>query len=77
MVWKSQLYINTIKLYVLELKLSQAIIERTFETIHNGPLQSLAKVLKLVRDKELPTERIASRTRKRTRKIKPRITGNL
>ncbi len=28
----------------------QALIERTFETIHNGPLQTLAKALKRVRD---------------------------
>jgi CHASE2 domain-containing sensor protein len=28
----------------------QALIERTFETIHNGPLQTLAKALKQVRD---------------------------
>jgi CHASE2 domain-containing sensor protein len=28
----------------------QTLIERTFETIHNGPLQTLAKVLKRVRD---------------------------
>ncbi|MCF4968068.1 CHASE2 domain-containing protein [Nostoc sp. CMAA1605] len=31
------------------IKIRQAIIESTFETIHNGPLQSLAKVLQLLR----------------------------
>jgi two-component sensor histidine kinase len=32
----------------------QAIIESTFETIHNGPLQTLAKVLKLCKKSDLP-----------------------
>lgn len=34
------------------IKSRQTLIERTFETIHNGPLQTLAKALKLVRDKK-------------------------
>ncbi|MDP5016280.1 MAG: sensor histidine kinase, partial [Dolichospermum sp.] len=32
----------------------RTMIETTFETIHNGPLQHLAKVLKLVKGQELP-----------------------
>ncbi|HIK04922.1 MAG TPA: CHASE2 domain-containing protein [Trichormus sp. M33_DOE_039] len=34
------------------IKIRQAIIESTFETIHNGPLQSLAKVLQLLHSKD-------------------------
>ncbi|MDM9382735.1 CHASE2 domain-containing protein [Chlorogloeopsis sp. ULAP01] len=34
----------------------QALIERTFETIHNGPLQTLAKALKRVREKDASDE---------------------
>ncbi|RUR80237.1 CHASE2 domain-containing protein [Chlorogloeopsis fritschii PCC 9212] len=34
----------------------QALIERTFETIHNGPLQTLAKALKRVREKDSSDE---------------------
>ncbi|MTJ49585.1 sensor histidine kinase [Dolichospermum sp. UHCC 0259] len=32
----------------------QTMIKTTFETIHNGPLQTLAKVLRLVKRKDLP-----------------------
>ncbi len=43
-------YNQTIK---SEIQSRQTMITNTFETIHNGPLQSLAKVLKLVRGQEL------------------------
>lgn len=36
------------------IKTRQTIIKTTFETIHNGPLQTLAKVLRLVKRKDLP-----------------------
>ncbi|MBV9386190.1 MAG: CHASE2 domain-containing protein [Chroococcidiopsidaceae cyanobacterium CP_BM_ER_R8_30] len=36
----------------------QFIIERTFDTIHNGPLQTLAKVLKQIRDQDLPSNQL-------------------
>lgn len=36
----------------------QLIIERTFDTIHNGPLQTLAQVLRGVRDQDLPPNQL-------------------
>lgn len=38
----------------------QLIIERTFDTIHNGPLQTLAKVLRGVRQHDLPPNQLLS-----------------
>lgn len=38
----------------------QTVIEHTFETIHNGPLQTLAKVLKKVREQDLPPQELLS-----------------
>ncbi len=38
----------------------QFIIERTFETLHNGPLQTLAKLIKQVRDQDLPLDPMLS-----------------
>lgn len=53
----------------------QAMIERTFETIHNGPLQTLAKVLKLVRDEELPTDKLLPEVQKELEKLNHDIRG--
>ncbi len=36
----------------------QFIIERTFDTIHNGPLQTLAKLLKRVREQDVPPKQL-------------------
>lgn len=36
------------------------VIEQTFNTIHNGPLQTLASLLRQVRDAPLPPERLLS-----------------
>jgi hypothetical protein len=36
------------------IKARKTMIEATFETIHNGPLQTLAKILRLVKRKDLP-----------------------
>ena len=38
----------------------QIIIERTFDTIHNGPLQTLAKLLRDAREQELPQNLVVS-----------------
>jgi CHASE2 domain-containing sensor protein len=38
----------------------QIIIERTFDTIHNGPLQTLAKLLRDTREQELPQNQVVS-----------------
>lgn len=37
-----------------KLNAHQVIIERTFETIHNGPLQTLAETLRYIRERSLP-----------------------
>lgn len=39
-----------------ESKACHNLLERTFETIHNGPLQTLAQAIKLIREKDLPPE---------------------
>ena len=36
----------------------QFIIERTFDTIHNGPLQTLAKLLRCVKEQDLPPNQL-------------------
>ena len=38
----------------------QFIIDSTFDTIHNGPLQSLAKLLKSVREQDVPRQELLS-----------------
>ncbi|MBH8572918.1 hypothetical protein I8752_07785 [Nostocaceae cyanobacterium CENA369] len=53
----------------------QAIIERTFETIHNGPLQSLAKVLKLVRYQDLPMQELLPELEKELEKLDRELRG--
>ncbi len=42
----------------LTIKIRHDLIERTFETIHNGPLQTLAKALKLIRERNLPPDEL-------------------
>ena len=38
----------------------QFIIDSTFDTIHNGPLQTLAKLLRSVREQNLPSDQLIS-----------------
>ena len=38
----------------------QLVIEQTFDTIHNGPLQTLAKVLRSVREENMPPNQLLS-----------------
>ncbi|MGF1935728.1 MAG: CHASE2 domain-containing protein [Nostoc sp. ChiQUE02] len=57
------------------LKARQDVIERTFETIHNGPLQSLAKVLKLVRSQELPIKELLPELEKELDKLNHELRG--
>jgi CHASE2 domain-containing sensor protein len=57
------------------IKARQAVIERTFETIHNGPLQTLAKALKLLQDRELPTEKLLLEIHKELEKLNHDIRG--
>ncbi|HEY9834608.1 MAG TPA: CHASE2 domain-containing protein [Stenomitos sp.] len=38
----------------------QVIIDSTFDTIHNGPLQTLAKLLRAIREQDLPRQELIS-----------------
>jgi CHASE2 domain-containing sensor protein/two-component sensor histidine kinase len=53
----------------------QAVIERTFETIHNGPLQTLAKTLKRVREKDSPPEELLVTLEKELEKLNYELRG--
>jgi len=57
------------------IKTRQAIIERTFAEIHNGPLQSLAKVLKLVRDQDEPMNNSLLEIEKELEKLNHELRG--
>jgi CHASE2 domain-containing sensor protein len=57
------------------IKTRQAIIERTFAEIHNGPLQSLAKVLKLVRDQDVPMNTLLLEIEKDLEKLNHELRG--
>jgi len=53
----------------------QVIIERTFETIHNGPLQTLAKTLKSVREQSLPPKELLPELEKELEKLNHELRG--
>lgn len=53
----------------------QTVIERTFETIHNGPLQTLAKALKRVRDRDLPANELLGELEKELEKLNQELRG--
>jgi CHASE2 domain-containing sensor protein len=57
------------------IKVRQAIIERTFETIHNGPLQSLAKIFKLVRNRDIPLENLLPELEQEIEKLNQELRG--
>ncbi|MCF2145144.1 CHASE2 domain-containing protein [Desmonostoc muscorum LEGE 12446] len=59
----------------LGIKTRQDVIERTFETIHNGPLQSLAKVLKMVRCQDLPIKELLPELEKELEKLNHELRG--
>ncbi|CBN54860.1 MULTISPECIES: CHASE2 domain-containing protein [Kamptonema] len=43
-----------------QIKQRQQIIERTFDTIHNGPLQTLAQLMRKAREQNLPSNQLRS-----------------
>ena len=53
----------------------QAIIESTFETIHNGPLQNLAKILKLLRGNDLTTKELLLKLEKELEQLDKDLRG--
>jgi hypothetical protein len=58
-----------------EIKARQAIIEITFETIHNGPLQSLARVLRLVRGQDLSINKLLPELEQELEKLNQELRG--
>ncbi|MDZ7958824.1 MAG: CHASE2 domain-containing protein [Aulosira sp. DedQUE10] len=58
-----------------EINAHHTMIERTFETIHNGPLQTLAKVLKLVRDQNLPSDKLLPEIQTELEKLNHDLRG--
>jgi hypothetical protein len=59
----------------LGMKTRQAVIENIFETIHNGPLQSLAKVLKLVRCRDITTQELLPEIEQELEKLNYELRG--
>jgi two-component sensor histidine kinase len=57
------------------IKARQAVIECTFETIHNGPLQSLAKILKLLRGNDLTTKELLLKLEKELEQLDHDLRG--
>jgi CHASE2 domain-containing sensor protein/two-component sensor histidine kinase len=57
------------------MKARQAIIESTFETIHNGPLQSLAKVLRLLQCQNTSTPEVLPEIEKELEKLNHELRG--
>jgi hypothetical protein len=65
-------YNQTIK---SEIQFRQNMMTSTFETIHNGPLQSLAKVLKLVKGQELPVNNLLPLIEKELEELNQELRG--
>jgi len=57
------------------MKTRQDVIESTFETIHNGPLQSLAQVLKLIRCENTNTQELLPKIEKELEKLNHELRG--
>ena len=58
-----------------KLNARQVIIERTFETIHNGPLQTLAETLRYIRDRTLPTNELLPFVEEELEKLNYELRG--
>jgi len=53
----------------------QTMIKTTFETIHNGPLQTLAKVLRLIKRKDLPINNLLPLIEKELEELNQELRG--
>ncbi|MEA5576392.1 sensor histidine kinase [Anabaena sp. UHCC 0451] len=58
-----------------EIKARQAIIDIVFETIHNGPLQSLDRVLRLVRGEDLSINKFIPEIEQELEKLNQELRG--
>jgi hypothetical protein len=56
-------------------KARQNLIELKIETIHNGPLQSLAKVLKIVKEQDLPVNKLLPLIEKELEELNQELRG--
>lgn len=56
--------------YRFRLRDRQFIIDSTFDTIHNGPLQTLAKLLRTVREQDLPQNELLSELEDLNKKLR-------
>ena len=59
----------------LTIKIRHDLIERTFETIHNGPLQTIAKALKLIRERDLPADELLEELEEDLQKLNHELRG--
>lgn len=57
------------------IKARQAMIEIVFETIHNGPLQSLDRVLRLVREQDLSVNKLIPELEPELEKLNQELQG--
>ncbi|WP_016953573.1 hypothetical protein [Anabaena sp. PCC 7108] len=57
------------------IKARQAIIEITFETIHNGPLQNLDRVLRLLKGEDLPIHKLLPELEKELQHLNQELRG--
>jgi CHASE2 domain-containing sensor protein len=58
-----------------KLNARQVIIERTFEIIHNGPLQTLVKTLRYIRDQSVPTNELLPLLEEELEKLNYELRG--
>ena len=58
-----------------KIKARQNLIELKIETIHNGPLQSLAKVLKIVKEQDLPVNKLLPLIEKELEELNQELRG--
>lgn len=58
-----------------KIKARQNLIELKIETIHNGPLQSLAKVLKIVKGQDLPLNKLLPLIEKELEELNQELRG--
>lgn len=59
----------------LGMKTRQGVIESTFETIHNGPLQTLAKVLRLLRCQDIKPPELIPKVEQELEKLNSELRG--
>ncbi|NEP19257.1 MAG: CHASE2 domain-containing protein [Leptolyngbya sp. SIO4C1] len=67
--WQVLVQERDIALAALKLE-RQKTIEHAFDTIHNGPLQTLANLLRLIRDNQISTEKVGDELKRLNQEIR-------